>query len=178
MEQIRYKQRICTDQERIERFITDKRVGVLGMCDLKGAPYSLPVNYVYLNGNIYLHGLGSGKKNDVLQENPSVCFNIFEEFGTVADKIPCKCDTAYFSVILFGEAQLVGDKEEKSQALTAFMSKFMPGAFKSPLSGQYVEKYTSSHDNRPVAVFRIVPSHISAKENTADPGDLISKSVF
>ncbi len=168
MEQIRYTQRICDDKEKIERFLTEKRVGTLSMCDREEKPYAVPVNYIYRNGKIYIHGMGSGKKNAILAENPSVCFTVFEEFGTVTDPVPCKCDTSYLSVVIFGKAVLVQDLNEKTQALTQFLEKFMPHFFKNPLSAQFVEKYHSSFDNKAVAVYCICPEALTAKENPID----------
>ncbi len=169
MEQIRYTQRICNDPVRIERFLTDRRVGTLSMADPAGRPYAVPVNYLYWNGRIYFHGLGSGKKNDLLAANPAVCFSVFEEFGTVADAAPCKCDTSYFSVVLFGRALPVAEREEKAEALTRLLEKFTPQLFKNPLAPELVAKYRSSLDNRAVAVYRIVPEALTAKENPPDP---------
>lgn len=168
MEQIKYTKRICTDKEKIDRFLTEKRVGTLSMCETAGKPYALPVNYVYLKGKIYIHGMGSGKKNIVLAASPSVCFTVFEEFGTVADPIPAKCDTAYLSVVIFGKADLVEDLEEKTAALAQFLEKFMPQYFKTPLSAQFVDKYRSGFDNKAVAVYAIDPEDLTAKENPID----------
>jgi len=168
MEQIRYTQRICDDKEKINNFLIEKRVGTLSMCDKEGKPYALPVNYIYWNGKIYIHGMGSGKKNNVLSENSKVCFNVCEEFGTVTDPVPSKCDTSYFSVVIFGEAVLVQDLDEKTQVLTQFLEKFMPHFFKNPLSKQFVDKYRSSLDNNVVAVYCINPEDLTAKENPID----------
>jgi nitroimidazol reductase NimA-like FMN-containing flavoprotein (pyridoxamine 5'-phosphate oxidase superfamily) len=169
MEPIRYTQRICEDKEKINRLLAEKRVGTLSMCDKEDrSPYTIPVNYVYWNDKIYIHGMGSGKKNDLLAANPAVCFTVFEEYGTVTDPVPCKCDTAYLSVILFGKGILVEDPEEKAQALMRLLEKFTPGLFKAPLSGQFVGKYRSSMDNKGVAVYRIEPEVLTAKENPVD----------
>jgi nitroimidazol reductase NimA-like FMN-containing flavoprotein (pyridoxamine 5'-phosphate oxidase superfamily) len=169
VEQIKYTQRICADKEKINRFLTEKRVGTLSMCETAERPYALPVNYVYWNSKIYIHGMGSGKKNVVLAASPSVCFTVFEEFGTVADPVPAKCDTAYLSVVIFGKAVLVQDVEEKTQVLAQFLEKFMPQFFKTPLSTQFVDKYRSSFDNNAVAVYAIDPEDLTAKENPIDP---------
>ncbi len=169
MEQISYTRRICHDQEKIAHFLTEKRVGTLSMSTTAGSPYALPVNYVYWQGKIYIHGMGSGKKNLVLAANPAVCFTVFEEFGTVADPVPAKCDTAYLSVVVFGKAVLVNDVEEKTQVLTQFLEKFMPQFFKTPLSAQFVDKYRSSFDDNAVAVYAIEPEELTAKENPIDP---------
>ncbi|SHI65153.1 pyridoxamine 5'-phosphate oxidase family protein [Propionispora hippei] len=165
MEQISYTQRICHDQEKIERFLTEQRVGTLSMSDSSGIPYALPVNYVYWNGKIYIHGMGSGKKHAVLAKQPSVCFTVFEEFGTVTDAHPAKCDTAYLSVIIFGKALPVADTVEKTAALNRLLDKFLPGFFKSPLTGEFVEQYRSSFDNKTVMVYGIEVAELTAKEN-------------
>ena len=47
MEKISYTRRICNDEERINSFLTEKRVGTLSMCSKEGIPYALPVNYFY-----------------------------------------------------------------------------------------------------------------------------------
>lgn len=165
MEQVRYKQRRCDDQEKIHCFLAEKRVGTLSLSDKNGKPYAVPVNYLYWNGKIYIHGLGSGKKNEMLAANSEVCFTVFEEFGTVTDSRPAKCDTAYFSVVILGKGVLVDDLNEKTQMLNLFLEKFMPGFFKNPVSQQFVEKYKSSLDNNPVSVYRIDPESLTAKEN-------------
>lgn len=169
MEQISYRQRICQDKEKIAAFLTGKRVGTLSMSEAAGRPYALPVNYVFWQGKIYIHGMGSGKKNRILAANPAVCFTVFEEFGTVADPVPAKCDTAYLSVVIFGKAVLVKDLEEKTQVLAQFLEKFMPRFFKTPLSAQFVDKYRSSFDDKAVAVYAIAPEELTAKENPVDP---------
>ncbi len=169
MEQIRYAQRVCEDKEKIDRFLMEKRVGTLSMCDIEGRPpYAIPVNYVYWNDKIYIHGMGSGKKNELLAANPKICFTVFEEHGTVIDSVPCKCDTSYLSVIIFGKGILVEDLDEKTRALMRFLEKFAPELFKNPLSRQFVDKYRSSFDNKGVAVYRIEPEALTAKENPID----------
>lgn len=176
MEKIRYTQRICEDKERIKNFLVEKRVGTLSMCDKEGNPYALPMNYIYYNDKIYIHGMGSGKKNTILAEKPSVCFTIFEEFGTVTDPVPCKCDTSYLSVVIFGKAILVENLEEKTQALTQLVEKFMPEFFKNPLSTQFVGKYHSSFDNKAVAVYCIDPESLTAKENPVDMEHMFNRN--
>lgn len=174
MEQIRYTKRICEDQEKISRFLTEQRVGTLSMTEQNGTPYAVPVNYIYLNGSIYIHGMGSGKKNELLAANPQVCFSVFEEFGTVADPVPAKCDTAYLSVVLFGQAILVQDLAEKTQALVQLLNKFTPQYFKTPLSAQFVDQYRSGLDHNAVAVYCIAPEFLTAKENPIDEGNMFS----
>lgn len=175
MEQIRYTQRICDDKKKINDFLTKKRVGTLSMCDKEGKPYAVPVNYVYIDDKIYFHGMGSGKKNLLLEKNSEVCFTVFEELGTVTDVVPCKCDTSYLSIVILGKAVLVENIEEKTQVLINIVEKFMPDFFKTSLSTKFVEKYRSSFDNKGVNVYCIYPENLTAKENPIDRDNMFKQ---
>lgn len=171
MDQIRYKQRICSDQNKIDEFLLSTRTGVISM----GAgeyPYAIPVNFIWKNGSIYFHGMGSGKKYDILLQQPKVCFSVYQEFGTVTDPVPCHADTSYFSVLIFGEARKVNDFQEGAEVLELLLDKFMPGFYSQKISSHLVEKYRSSMDNNPVGIFCIDIKHITAKENAVSSESL------
>jgi nitroimidazol reductase NimA-like FMN-containing flavoprotein (pyridoxamine 5'-phosphate oxidase superfamily) len=173
MEQIRYQARICSDQAKIAGFLSRARVGVLAMSG-EEYPYAVPVNFVWKDGTVYFHGLGSGKKYDSLLPGPGVCFTVYEEFGTVTDPVPCHADTAYFSVVMFGKAEKVTDSAEGAEALSLILDKFMPGFYERKISGQLVEKYRSAMDGNAVGIFRIQVKEMTAKENAAAPASLFA----
>jgi nitroimidazol reductase NimA-like FMN-containing flavoprotein (pyridoxamine 5'-phosphate oxidase superfamily) len=168
MEQIRYKTRICSDQNKIEDFLSRARAGVIAM-SAGEYPYAVPVNFLWKDGAVYFHGAGSGKKYDILSQSPNVCFTVYEEFGTVTDPVPCHADTSYFSVVLFGKAEKVADSEEGAQVLGLLLDKFMPGFYHQKISGPLVAKYRSSMDGNTVGIFRICVEAMTAKENAAAP---------
>ena len=99
MNKISYTQRNCTDKEKIETFLLESRTGVIGMTS-DGFPYAVPVNYIWNNGSVYFHGMGSGKKVDSLSKKPMVCFTVYKEVGTVTDPVPAHADTSYLSVMI------------------------------------------------------------------------------
>lgn len=167
MEQIRYKQRNCTDEKKIENFLLSSRIGVVGM-NSDNSPYAVPVNFVWHEGSIYFHGMGSGKKVDILSKNPPVCFTIFEEQGTVTDPVPCHADTAYMSIMIFGKAEKVTDAQETMDVLQKILDKYMPGFYKQSLNSKFIEKHRSSHDGNAALVYRVTPKEITAKENVAE----------
>ncbi|EGW40768.1 pyridoxamine 5'-phosphate oxidase family protein [Desulfosporosinus sp. OT] len=172
MNQVSYTQRNCTDQKKIETFLEQARTGVLGMAS--GIfPYTVPVNYVWHNGSVYFHGMGSGKKEKILSQNPLVCFTIYKEQGTVTDPVPCHADTAYLSVMIFGKAEKVTDPEEATVALQKVVDKFMPNYYCRPLSCTVFEKYRSAMDGNAVLVYRITPQEMTAKENLVESGELL-----
>jgi len=123
------------------------------------------MNYVWHNGSVYFHGMGSGKKEDLLSQNPPVCFTIYREQGTVTDPVPCHVDTSYMSVMIFGKAEKMSDKEEAAEVLQKLVDKYMPKYYSNPLTSTFIERYKSSLDGNAVSVYRITPQGMIAKEN-------------
>lgn len=176
MNQIRYTQRICNDSEKIEKFLSQTRTGIIGMIN-SDFPYAVPVNYIWYHGYIYFHGMGSGKKHEILSKEPNVCFTVFKETGTVMDAVPCHADTAYMSVMIFGKVEKLTDFGEAADALTVLAEKYMPGFYPNRLSSNLMEKYRSSMDGNAVSVYRIKPQEMTAKENVAASEQLFSHDV-
>ena len=58
----------------IERLLEQQRIGRIG-CHADGLTYIVPINYVYQDGCIYAHS-GPGKKIEMLDKNPQVCFQV------------------------------------------------------------------------------------------------------
>lgn len=173
MNQVSYMQRNCIDRTKIEKFLLRARTGVLGMVD-GISPYAVPVNYIWHSGSIYFHGMGSGKKENILSQNPLVCFTIYEEHGTVTDPMPCHADTAYMSVMIFGKAEKVTDSEEATMALQKLLDKYMPEYYSHPLTSTLIEKYRSSLDGNAVSVYRLAMQEMTAKENSVEPEKLLN----
>jgi nitroimidazol reductase NimA-like FMN-containing flavoprotein (pyridoxamine 5'-phosphate oxidase superfamily) len=171
---IGYTRRICADGEKIASLLALSRVGVLGLSD-RGDPYAVPVYFVWHEGAVYFHGMGSGRKLEVLGENPSVCFTVYRDDGTVSDPVPCHADASYMSVMIFGKAERVTDFAIAAGALQAFVSKYAPGFYRQRISRDLAERYRSSMDGNGVSVFRVVPIEMTAKENAA-PADPQFKS--
>jgi nitroimidazol reductase NimA-like FMN-containing flavoprotein (pyridoxamine 5'-phosphate oxidase superfamily) len=171
LNEIRYVQRECNDKHKIEDFLKSSRVGVIGMND-GNKPYAVPLNYVWYDGSIFFHGAGSGRKERILSEEPEVCFTVFEEFGTVLDPMPCHADTSYMSIMLFGKIQRVVDFEESAKILDQLVEKYTPGYYKKGLSAKMMENYRSDVDGNPVSVYRLKPSHVTAKQNVAEEEEI------
>lgn len=171
MEGIRYKQRVWDNEQEIYAFLKEQRTGILAM-QMEEFPYAIPINYVWLNNKIYFHGMGSGKKVELLKEGANVCFTVYFEFGTVTDPMPCHADTSYQSVVIFGKAERLTDFEESAEALQILVEKYMPGFYKQKMSGGLIEKYRSSMDGNGVAVYAITPVQLTAKQNKAEEADL------
>lgn len=163
---IGYEKRICEDTEKIGELLERTRVGVLGLVDGE-EPYAVPVNFVWIGGIVYFHGMGSGRKVRLLSKSPAVCFTVYRDDGTVTDPVPCRADTAYLSAMLFGRAERVTDFAIAAKALQSLADKYAPGSYTAKIGGELTEKYRSSMDGNGVAVYRIVPEETTAKANVS-----------
>lgn len=86
-------------------------LGRLG-CNVEGAPYVLPINYVYEDGVAWVHSL-PGLKIDAMRRNPRVCLQIDE----IRDAYHWR------SVIAWGKFEEVTDEQMKEQALVKLFQR-------------------------------------------------------
>jgi nitroimidazol reductase NimA-like FMN-containing flavoprotein (pyridoxamine 5'-phosphate oxidase superfamily) len=91
-----------------------------------GYPYCVPLLYLWMDGEIYLHtGSGSGHFRGNIEHESRVCFEI-DEPDEVFDYGRFECDSglAYQSVILFGKIRIVADRAAKQRFCEALMVKY------------------------------------------------------
>jgi uncharacterized protein len=91
-----------------------------------GYPYCVPLLYIWLDGELYVHTAnGKGHFRANVEREPRVCFEI-DEPGEVFDYGRFECDSglAYRSVILFGKIQIVEDRTIKQRFCEGLMAKY------------------------------------------------------
>lgn len=115
-------------QSKVHALLGRSLTGTLSTVDPGGAPYSVPVHFVFLDGAIYFHGLPAGQKLANLKADPRVCFTVHKMRGLLVahDEKPCDTNTAYVSVVAQGTAKLLDKQEEKQRALSAIVRKYAP----------------------------------------------------
>ncbi|MBA2875547.1 pyridoxamine 5'-phosphate oxidase family protein [Thermaerobacillus caldiproteolyticus] len=156
----------CKDEEKINRLLQEASTGFLGLAD-GDEPYVVPLNFVWWNNCVYVHGAEEGRKMEIIKSNPRVCFTVSENAGTMVHPVPAKTSTAYMSVIIFGRASVVSDLEEATAALQQLLYKYVPGYFSTPLSKRHVSSYRSSMGSGTV-VLKVIPDMMTAKEKPMD----------
>lgn len=116
----RKKQKI-TENECIEILISEKR-GVLSVIGDGGYPYGMPMNHYYNeeDGKIYFHCGKTGHRTDALRKCPKVSFcvtdsGVKKENGWALD---------FTSVIVFGKAEFITDKEKIADISRRISLKF------------------------------------------------------
>ena len=100
------------------------KTGVLAVLGDNGYPYAVPLNYVYENGKIYFHCAKAGHKISALQNCEKVSFCVIDKDDVSAEEI-----TTYFrSVIVFGKAEILTEKEDIMKAARILGLKYCKNA--------------------------------------------------
>lgn len=128
-------------KEQMENLLSRCMTGTLATISEDNTPYIIPIHYVYMDGSIYFHGLGKGKKVDNILACPNVCFNVYEMDGLLLPNNgrPCSTNTKYQSVTVFGEAQIIENFDGKLAALIAIAKKYTH-QLRGEISSSAVEK--------------------------------------
>ena len=103
------------DEKETRKILKEQKFGHLGCVLDSGEPYVVPVNYLFKDGEIYIHCL-PGQKLDALRANGKVCLQV--------EKIEDSC--RWQSAIAFGEFQEIKRTNKKIEILKEFSTRFEP----------------------------------------------------
>lgn len=101
--------------DQINELLDNTLIGRLCMADREGRPYLLPFPFCRAEGSIYLRVAMTGRKGEILAQNPRVCF----EIDTFSDNLD-----QYASVLAEGKLESVTDLEEKSRIRALNAAKY------------------------------------------------------
>ena len=114
--QIRRTDRAMSDQRMLET-LAGGYSGRLATVSEDGFPYCIPLLYLWINGEVYVHTTSArGHFRANIERDPRVCFVVDEQEG-VFDYGRFECDSglAYQSVREFGRKRIVDDKDVKQR---------------------------------------------------------------
>lgn len=152
MREMRRKKQQLPEAEAIE-ILKNHNTCVLALAGDDGYPYSLPITYHFDNGKIYSHCAMVGHKIDAIKRCEKVSLCVIDHDEVIEEKYTNK----YKSVIVFGKARLLEDKDEIATACTKLASATCPSAVDG--IAEEVEKFL--HET---AVIEITPDLITGKE--------------
>jgi nitroimidazol reductase NimA-like FMN-containing flavoprotein (pyridoxamine 5'-phosphate oxidase superfamily) len=119
-------------KEKITHFLNSEHIGHFTTIDSEGFPFTAPMNFVYYNDSIYIHGFPKGEKYDNIIHNEKCGFEVSNELAFLPSYFfepkndASKTDTLYVSVVIKGTASLVSNAELKCAILNAMMEKYQP----------------------------------------------------
>lgn len=145
----RFRQQL-KDEEAI-KILENGKTGVLAVNGDDGYPYTVPLNYLYKDGKIIIHGAKAGHKYDAMNNSDKVCFCVIDQDEVVPEKV-----TNYFrSVVVFGRVKIIEDETLRKEAALAIGRKFGP-------EEAVQEDMKRSYNN--VVMYEINIEHMTGKE--------------
>lgn len=121
---MRRKDREVTDPGKIREIISACHCCRLGLVD-NGRAYIVPLNFGFTEEEgryvFYFHGARSGRKIDVMKENPFVGFEMDTNYRLNEDESACEYSARFQSVIGSGRITFIEDILGKIKALNVLM---------------------------------------------------------
>jgi nitroimidazol reductase NimA-like FMN-containing flavoprotein (pyridoxamine 5'-phosphate oxidase superfamily) len=123
--QVRRADKLMSD-ERARETISRGYSGRLATVGPDGWPYIVPLLYVWINGEIWVHNTRArGHLRTNVDHEPRVCFEL-DDPGQVFPYGRFECDTSvsYRSVVAFGRVRVVEARQQKEAFFDALMEKY------------------------------------------------------
>jgi len=160
-------------KEKIIEFLSSQQTGRISSIDENGFPQIIPMNFVFINDAVYIHSHIRGEKLDNIRRNQKVGFEVDKslEFLPSYFSDPTDAslaDTLYISVVIKGNASIVSDKEEKTNALNGLMKKYQP-------EGKYDPIKPDMDVLKEVEVIKIIPESLRGKYKIGQDMDMKSR---
>ena len=160
-------------KERIIEFLSSQQTGRISSIDENGFPQIIPMNFVFINDTVYMHSHIRGEKLDNIRRNQKVGFEVDKslEFLPSYFSDPTDAslaDTLYISVVIKGNASIVSDNEEKTNALNGLMKKYQP-------EGGYEPIKPDMDVLKEVEVIKIIPESLRGKYKIGQNMDIKSR---
>lgn len=119
--EMRRKKQLLSEEETIE-ILKRGTAGVLSVYGDDGYPYGVPLSYVYDNSKLYFHCAKTGHKLDGIKNHSKVSFCVIDQDHVV----PHEYTTYFASVIVFGNAKIMENDEEKRRAIETLALRYHP----------------------------------------------------
>jgi len=122
----RRPQRAVYDCEQVYAILDEAFVCHVGFI-ADGRPVVIPTAYGRAGDRLYLHGSAASRMIRSLAEGIDVCVTVTLVDGLVLGRSAFHTSINYRSVVIFGKARLVTERDEKLEAFRRFTNHVIPG---------------------------------------------------
>lgn len=154
-----------TDPQELNAVLDAGEWGTLALVTPQGTPLQVPLNFVRLEDQIYVHGSPVGEKTATLRQNGAASFLVVDPYAILPSTFfgsvgACTATQFFKSVLVKGVARFVEDTAEKARALQALMAKLQPEGGHEPIAADS-HRYQSAL--RGVAVIALSMDSVTGK---------------
>src|SRR5882724_13204093 len=126
---IRLPQRGAFDRASINQILDEGFICHVGFA-IDGQPFVIPTGYARAGDKLLIHGSQASRMLRALKEGIDACVTVMLIDGLVLARSAFHHSMNYRSVVIFGRAEMVEDREEKLAALFALSEHMIPGRWK------------------------------------------------
>ncbi|HVN49818.1 MAG TPA: pyridoxamine 5'-phosphate oxidase family protein [Acidimicrobiales bacterium] len=159
----RLKERGTHERTAAEAILDEAIVAHVAVADAPG-PLVLPMVFARVDDRLYLHGALANHLLRTATGSAPVCIEVTLVDGLVLARSAFHHSINYRSVVLFGDAELVDDVDEKRAAMVALVEHLVAGRSDGT-------RLPTDAELRKTAVVRFVIDEGSAKVRTGGPVD-------
>jgi uncharacterized protein len=123
---VREADRAVYDRETVYRILDEGFLCHAGFA-VDGQPFVIPTSYGRKDSSLYIHGSAASRMLRQMKDGVPVCITVTLLEGLVLARSIFNHSMNYRSVVVLGKATLVGDPEEKLEALRILSEHILPG---------------------------------------------------
>jgi nitroimidazol reductase NimA-like FMN-containing flavoprotein (pyridoxamine 5'-phosphate oxidase superfamily) len=159
----RLPQRGNYDREVIDQILDDGFICHVGFA-VDGRPFVIPTGYARVGDRLFIHGSQASRMLRTLGQGIDVCVTVTLLDGLVLARSAFHHSMNYRSVLVFGNAGVVDDPDEKLEALRALSEHMIPGRWDDV-------REPDERELQLTTVLSVPLSEASAKVRTGPPLD-------
>lgn len=122
----RYPNRVSVDQEQVYQIMDDAMFCTIAYVS-DGVPYQIPTGFCRIGGSIYIHGSVKSHFLKTILSLDQVCASAMLFDALVLAPTAFNHSVNYRSVVFHAPASEVIDPDKKTEVLSAFTEKYVPG---------------------------------------------------
>jgi hypothetical protein len=151
------------DRELVYRILDEGFICHVGFA-VDGQPFVIPTGYARIADQLYIHGSQVSRMLRTLAQGIDVCIAMTLVDGLVLARSAFHHSVNYRSVVIFGRAAMVEEKEAKLAALFAFSEHVIPGRWNDV-------REPTEQELKATTVLSLPLLEVSAKVRTGPPID-------
>src|SRR2546430_4074338 len=113
---------------------------------IDGQPFVIPTGYARAGDKLFIHGSQASRMLRALKEGIDACVTVTLIDGLVQARAAFHHSMNYRSVVVFGRAALIEDRQEKLAALYALSEHMIPGRWKNVRGPSEVDFFFQAED--------------------------------
>jgi nitroimidazol reductase NimA-like FMN-containing flavoprotein (pyridoxamine 5'-phosphate oxidase superfamily) len=160
---VREAMRAVYDREAVYAILDEGFLCHVGFVQ-NGQPFVIPTSYGRKDASLYIHGSAASRMLRQMKEGLPVCVTVTLLDGLVLARSVFNHSMNYRSVVILGTAALVGDPEEKLEALRLLSEHILPGRWED-------SRKPNERELKQTSVLRVAIEEFSAKVRTGPPVD-------